>query len=76
MKKFVAITCPGSEYLYRANTAHIVSMENASRILDALNRAGHMLRPGETWHLYTADDPNMVPFRYYIRSGRIYEAEI
>lgn len=76
MKKFVAITVPGKEFLYRENTAHLVSRENASRILDALNRAGHMLRPGETWHLYSAEDPEAVPYRYYIRSGKLFESEI
>lgn len=76
MKKFVAITTPGAEYVYRASTAHFVSTENARRILDALNRSAHLLRPGETWHLYTTDDPDAVPYRYYIRSGRLYEQEI
>ena len=76
MKKFVAVTTPGAEYSYRTSTAHFVSKENASRILDALNRAGHLLRPGETWHLYTAEDPDAVPYRYYIRSGKLYESEI
>lgn len=76
MKKFVAVTVPGAEYVYRANTAHFVSKENAGRILEALNRSGHMLRPGEKWHLYTAESPNTVPYRYYIRSNRLYEQEI
>ena len=35
MKKFVAITTPGAEFMYRANTAHYVSRDNARRILDA-----------------------------------------
>ena len=75
MKKFLAITTPGAEFMYRASTAHYVSRDNARRILDALNSAGHMLRPGEKWHLYT-DEGQPVPYRYYIRSGKLYEEEI
>ena len=75
MKKFVAVTTPGAEYLYRSDTAHYVSRENASRILAALNRSGHMLRPGEKWHLYT-DEGQPVPYRYYIRSGKLYEGDV
>ena len=75
MKKFVAITTPGAEYVYRSATAHYVSRENASRILDALNRSGHLLRPGEKWHLYS-DEGQPVPYRYYIRSGKLYEGVI
>lgn len=75
MKKFVAVTTPGAEYMYRPRTAHYVSRENASRILEALNRSGHLLRPGEKWHLYT-DEGQPVPYRYYIRSGKLYEGEI
>ena len=76
MKKFVTVTTPGAEYMYRTSTAHFVSRENASRILDALNRAGHLLRPGETWHLYNVEDPLRVPRRYIIRHGKLYEQEI
>lgn len=76
MKQFVAITTPGAEFIYRASTAHFVSRENAPKILDALNRSGHMLRSGETWHLYRAEAPDVVPYRYYIRSGRLYEQEV
>lgn len=76
MKQFVAITTPGTEYFYRANTAHIVSRDNAARILKALNDAGHMLRPGEIWHLYRTDDTESVPYRFYIRSGKLYQQEI
>ena len=76
MKQFVAITTPGAEYLYRASTAHMVSRDNAQRIMAALNAAGHMLRQGERWHLYAAEDASAVPYRYIIRSGRLYEQEI
>ena len=75
MKKFVAVTTPGAEYLYRSDTAHYVSRENASRIMAALNRSGYLLRPGEKWHLYT-DEGQPVPYRYYIRSGKLYEGDV
>lgn len=52
MKKFVAITTPGTEYLYKGSSAHSVSCASAEKILSVLNRVRYKLKDGEIWHVY------------------------
>ena len=53
--KIAAITIKGTEFIYKASTAHKVPKSSGADIVDALNRAGFRLRPGEVWHLYDID---------------------
>ena len=53
--KVAAVTTPGSEYLYRASSAHKVSERSAAYILGVLNLYRFKLRPGEIWYLYEVD---------------------
>lgn len=75
MKKFVAITNEGSEYLYRSATAHNVPIKKAIAICGALNRCGYKLGPGEKWHVYNdeRDDVYAANQKFAIRSGRLVE---
>lgn len=78
---FVAITRPGSEYLYRTSTAHDVPTRSADRILDALNDARHLLQEGEIWHLYRErlqdqDYTGPVVKIFRIRSGSLCEGSM
>jgi hypothetical protein len=50
----VAIARKGTEFLYRASTAHKVPKSSAKMICDALNKVGFMLtEDSEIWHVYT-----------------------
>lgn len=73
MKKFVAITNEGSEYMYRTRSAHNVPIAKARAICDLLNRARYELRPGEVWHVYNdeSNDPFAAQQRFTFRSGRL-----
>ena len=55
MKKFIAITTEGKEFLYRPKTAHAFPVSRSSIVLEILNRSRFMLKDGEKWHIYDAE---------------------
>ena len=52
MKKFIAISIEGKEYMYRPKTAHAFPVSRSSLVLETLNRSRFMLKDGEKWHIY------------------------
>lgn len=54
-KKFIAITCPGSEYLYKKGSMILVPSTRAGIYAAALNNAGYKLKAGEKWHVYAVE---------------------
>ena len=60
MKRFIAITTDGKEYLYKLKTAHRYPVSKEKIVLDILNRSRYMLQDGEKW------------FAYYSGGGEVY----
>lgn len=54
MKKLIAKTMVGKEFLHCKDNAFFVSA-NAEKIVDALNLHGYQLRENEKWHIYDYD---------------------
>lgn len=79
--KIVAITRPGTEYIYSVFSAHAVPVSSAQRIRSALNASGYRLKAGQTWHLYDVDkydDAHAIAQqqRFSVRKGRLYSVEM
>ena len=55
MRKIIAVTHTGSEYMYIRSSAHAVSAPIADLVCSALNRSGYKLKNGEKWHVYSVD---------------------
>lgn len=75
----LAIAPKGKEFLYRLSSAHSVPKASADRIRDVLNKAGHKLKDGETWHMYDVGPyDNAYEIAHYqsfrIRTGCVYES--
>lgn len=78
MKKIVAITTDGREYMYTRRSAHAVPAPHADLICSALNRSGYKLQTGEKWKVYSVDlyafQSCSAPFqRFSIRNNRLME---
>lgn len=79
MKKIVAITHKGQEYMYSDSSAHTVPAASALKIMNALNEARLYLKnENQTWHLYDIDDSELEwSHAYYqkfcIRKGYLFE---
>ena len=54
MKKLVAKTSIGKEYLHSKENAFFAS-RNAQKIADILNKNNYKLKEGEKWHVYDYD---------------------
>ena len=54
-KYFIAITNPGSEYMFKKSDVIAVPAASANKIIEALNRIQYKLKPGEVWKLYEND---------------------
>ena len=54
MKKLIAKTVEGKEFLHSKDNAYFVSA-NAQKIVDALNLYKYHLRENEKWYLYDYD---------------------
>ena len=52
MQKFIAITTPGTEFLFRRSSAIVTPAASAEKIAAALNAAKYQIKPGEKWHVY------------------------
>lgn len=79
MKKIIAKTIIGKEFMYGKSSAHAVPAASAHRICSALNNARFRLHEHETWHVYDADDFEIETSaasyqKFFARSGRIYES--
>lgn len=53
----LAMTIPGKEFIYKANTAHQVSKASAETICNVCNENKYMYSryPGYKWHVYEID---------------------
>ena len=56
MKKIIAKTNIGSEYMYNRFETYQVSAASAETICNAMNAADYKLKTGETWKVYTVAD--------------------
>lgn len=54
MKKIIAKTLEGREFIYSKNSAHAVPNASAAEICAALNANRYQLKDGEKWHIYEA----------------------
>ena len=54
MKKLIAKTLKGKEFIHSRNDAYFAD-KNADKICDALNKANYKLKEGECWHVYDFD---------------------
>ena len=54
MKKLIAKTVDGKEFLHSKDNAFFV-LANAEKIVDALNLHRYHLQEGEKWHIYDYD---------------------
>jgi hypothetical protein len=73
MKKFVAKSVLGKEYLYSQKCAFIVPNKNAKRIMDTLNANHVALEKGEIWHIYDCNwyDEPYICYKINIRGGKL-----
>ena len=73
MKKFVAITRNGAEYMYRPSSAHAVPVSRAVIVCEMLNHSRFMLKDGEKWHIYETGGGEVYAEnqRFGFRSGRL-----
>lgn len=70
---FIAITTPGSEYLYNRASMIKVSPGKAKLIAAALNAASYELKAGQVWHVYTAENMDL---DYCTRQARDYKSKV
>lgn len=54
MKKIIAKTLEGREFIYSKNSAHAVPITSAAAICAALNECRYQLKDGEKWFVYDA----------------------
>lgn len=78
MRKMIAKTIEGQEFIYSRASAHSVPVSSAAKICKALNDARYNLKAGECWHVYEAgqyelDYTSAGYNRFFIRNGRIME---
>ena len=52
MKKLIAKSIVGKEYMHSRSQAYLADKEEADKICAALNRAEYQLKEGECWHVY------------------------
>ena len=71
---FIAITTPGSEYLYNRASMIKVSPGKAKHIAAALNAASYELKAGQIWYVYTAD--SNADLMYCARQARDYKSKV
>ena len=73
MKKFVAKSVLGKEYLYSQKCAFIVPNKSAKRIRDTLNANHVTLEKGEIWHIYDCDwyDDQCICYKINIVKGKL-----
>ena len=55
IKKFIAISNKGSEYMFKKSIIIAVPTKSAQIIADALNKVNYQLKPGELWHVHDND---------------------
>lgn len=56
MRKVIAKSIKGKEYLYSRKECYSVSAKKAKLICDTLNRLQWQLKDGETWFIHEIDD--------------------
>lgn len=73
MKKFIAITFEGKEFMYRPRTAHAIPVSRSSIICETLNRSRYMLKDGEKWKVYNCGGGQVYAEhqRFCFRSGKL-----
>ena len=81
MKKIIAKTMEGKEFIYSRKSSYSAPKTSAQKICDALNRAKWGLKDGEKWHVYEIGDWELDYMaagyqRLSIRNGRIYEGTV
>lgn len=79
MKKMIAKTIKGKEFIYSKSTAHAVPTASAYAICDALNECKYQLTDDQVWHVYDCDwyeleFTNAGLYRFTRRNGYIYES--
>ena len=55
MKKLIAKSIIGKEYMHSRSQAYFADKEDADKICAALNKAKYELKEGECWHVYDFD---------------------
>lgn len=73
MKKFVAITKTGTEYMYIPRSAHAIPVSKLPIVLNILNRSRFLLKDGEQWHAYESGGGEVYAEHqsFGFRSGRL-----
>ena len=78
MKKIVAITTEGKEFIFSARSAHSVPVASCEKICQILNKAKYKLNSeNEKWFTYEIDQFDSVNFisetqSFRIRKGIVY----
>lgn len=73
MKKLIAKTIEGKEYLHSKKDAYFAPKTSAEKIANILNKNRYLLKDGEKWHVYDYDFTHdfYVTSRLYIYKGQI-----
>lgn len=55
MKKLIAKTVEGKEFMHSKNPAYFATKTSAQKIVDILNKNKYQLKDNEKWHVYDFD---------------------
>lgn len=73
MKKIIAKTTTGTEYIYSRLVTYQASKTSADIICKAMNMAGYNLNPGEKWHVYSVDD---YTYNHATNKAKVYRGKV
>lgn len=73
MKKLIAKTIKGKEFLHSKTNAFFATEASAQKIADILNKNNYQLKAGELWHVYDFDymQDSYVDKRLYLYKGGV-----
>lgn len=78
MKKIIAKTKAGMEYIYFTRYTYQAAQNKIEKICKAMNDIRYNLKPCELWHIYTVDEFEYKNAAYKLvnRQGKLYVSEI
>lgn len=78
MKKLIAKTFSGKEYIYSKFDTYQASQQKIDIICNAMNKAAYKLKPGELYHVYqvTEEEYKHAFYKLVNRNGKLFVSEI
>ena len=78
MKKIIAKTFSGKEYIYSKFDTYQANQKKIDIICNAMNKAAYKLKPGELYHIYqvTEEEYKHAFYKLVNRKGKLFISEI